>query len=194
MTTWPSLSRSFLLGCDYSQRAVANSHRAGLSETATAAEEKKETAETSTDKSSAPTETADAKQPEESATAPAEPEAAPASEANGTPASAKKSGASKRKSTGAVPEHKSKLSRKKSQIRVTHLDAQPGEYFLARLRSFPPWPSIICDEEMLPQTLLNTRPVTAQRPDGSYREDYADGGKRAHERTFPVMFFETNEL
>ncbi|GKZ39158.1 hypothetical protein AbraIFM66950_011967, partial [Aspergillus brasiliensis] len=114
--------------------------------------------------------------------------------ANGTPASAKKSGAAKRKSTGTVPEHKSKLNRKKSQIRTTHLNAQPGEYYLARLRSFPPWPSIICDEEMLPQTLLNTRPVTAQRPDGTYREDYADGGKRAHERTFPVMFFETNEF
>lgn len=47
---------------------------------------------------------------------------------------------------------------------------------------------------MLPKSLLDTRPVTAQRPDGTYREDYAEGGKRAHERTFPVMFFETNEL
>jgi hypothetical protein len=32
------------------------------------------------------------------------------------------------------------------------------------------------------------------RADGTYREDYADGGKRAHERTFPVMFLETNEF
>jgi hypothetical protein len=77
---------------------------------------------------------------------------------------------------------------------MTNLHAKPGEYYLARLRSFPPWPSIICDEEILPQTLLSTRPVTAMRADGTYREDYADGGKRAHERTFPVMFLETNEL
>ena len=78
--------------------------------------------------------------------------------------------------------------------RITQLDAKAGDYYLARLRSFPPWPAIICDEEILPQTLLQTRPVTAARSDGTYREDYADGGKRAAERTFPVMFLQTNEL
>ncbi|KAB8237984.1 PWWP domain protein [Aspergillus alliaceus] len=152
-------------------------------------EEKKESDEAPAEKPSA-SESTDAKE----GAAPAESETAPAPEANGTPASAKKSGGSKRKSTGAVPEHKSKLNRKKSQARITNLNAKPGDYFLARLRSYPPWPSIICDEEMLPQTLLDSRPVTAQRADGTYREDYAEGGKRAHERTFPVMFFETNEF
>ncbi|KAN0072447.1 hypothetical protein V8E54_009376 [Elaphomyces granulatus] len=44
--------------------------------------------------------------------------------------------------------------------------------------SYPPWPAIICDEEMLPQTLLNTRPVTTKQADGSYRESYADGRMR----------------
>lgn len=77
---------------------------------------------------------------------------------------------------------------------MTHLDAAPGEYYLARLKSFPPWPSIICDEEMLPSSLLNTRPVTTKQADGTYKEAYADGGKRVHDRTFPVMFLETNEL
>lgn len=77
---------------------------------------------------------------------------------------------------------------------MTQLHAKPGEYYLARLRSYPPWPSIICDEEILPQSLLDNRPVTAAQKDGSYRADYADDGKRAHERTFPVMFFDTNEL
>ncbi|KAI9044571.1 PWWP domain protein [Aspergillus affinis] len=165
-----------------------------LLDDATASEEKKQSPEASAEQPSAPAESTDAKKSEEGAAAAAEPEAPAASEANGTPASAKKSGGSKRKSTGTVPEHKSKLNRRKSQVRVTHLDAKPGEYYLARLRSFPPWPSIICDEEILPQTLLSSRPVTARRPDGSYREDYADGGKRAHERTFPIMFFETNEF
>lgn len=74
------------------------------------------------------------------------------------------------------------------------MEVKPGDYVLAHLRSFPPWPSIISDEEILPKSLSDTRPVSAIRPDGTYREDYADGGKKAHERTFPVMFFVTNEL
>lgn len=106
----------------------------------------------------------------------------------------KKSGSSKRKSSG-IPEHKGKkLNKKKSMPKITHLDAQPGEYYFARLKSYPPWPSIICDEEMLPDILVNTRPVTTKKADGTYNEAYADGGKREHERTFPVMFLYTNEL
>ena len=117
-------------------------------------------------------------------------------EANGTPAaSSKKQSNGKRKSTGGVPEHKSKkLNKKKSMQKITHLDAKPGDYYFARLKSYPPWPSIICDEDMLPQTLLSTRPVTTKQEDGTYRADYADGGKKAHERTYPIMFLQTNEL
>lgn len=75
-----------------------------------------------------------------------------------------------------------------------HLDAKPGDYFMVKLKGYPTWPAVICDESMLPQALLATRPQTAARGDGSYREEYADGGKRAKERTFPVMFMATNEL
>ncbi|KAL5362615.1 hypothetical protein BJX96DRAFT_154248 [Aspergillus floccosus] len=160
------------------------------SDNVTTSEDKKEEVGPASEKADAPAKSTDAKE-SGAATAPAEAEAAPEPEANGTPASAKKSSSSKRKSTGGSG---SKLSRKKSQTRITHLHAKPGEYYLARLRSFPPWPSIICDEEILPQSLLTTRPVSAARPDGSYRDDYADDGKRAHERTFPVMFFQTNEF
>jgi len=78
--------------------------------------------------------------------------------------------------------------------KITHLDAQPGEYYLARLKSYPPWPSIICDEEMLPDILLNSRPVTTKKADGTYNEAYADGGKKVADRTFPIMFLHTNEL
>lgn len=164
----------------------------------TTSEEKKEPAEAQAEAPASPTEAAEAKEPEAPAapettsTAPAEPASAP--EANGTPSSADKSKGKKRKSSGNVPEHKAKANRRKSQTRPTNLYAKPGEYYLARLRSYPPWPSIVCDEEILPQTLLETRPVSAMRPDGTYREDHADGGKRAHERTFPVMFLYTNEL
>ena len=139
------------------------------------------------DKATGSDEPADSK-PEAEETAPTD---ANAPETNGTPASAKKSSKDRRRSSGVGDK---KLNRKKSQSRITNLHVKPGEYYLARLRSYAPWPSIICDEDMLPQSLLETRPATAMQKDGTYRPEYADDGKRAHERTFPVMFFETNEL
>ncbi|OJD14881.1 hypothetical protein AJ78_04828 [Emergomyces pasteurianus Ep9510] len=114
--------------------------------------------------------------------------------ANGTPASSKKLSNGKRKSTGGADSKGRKLNRKKSAARITHLDAKPGEYYTARLKSYAPWPSIICDEEMLPPSLLSTRPVTTKQKDGTYKEAYSDGGKRVHERTFPIMFLYTNEF
>lgn len=112
-----------------------------------------------------------------------------------TPSSSKKTTNGKRKSTGGVPEHKSKkLNKKKSMPKMTHLDAQAGEHYFARLKSYPPWPAVICDEGMLPPSLLSSRPVTTKQLDGTYRADFDDGGKRVHERTFPIMFLHTNEL
>jgi PWWP domain len=94
-----------------------------------------------------------------------------------------------------VPEHRSKKASKKKTKPVLHLDAKPGALFLARMKGHQPWPSIICDEDMLPAILIQTRPVTAAQADGSFKkEDYADGGRREHERTFPVMFLFTNEF
>ncbi|KAJ5919041.1 hypothetical protein N7466_009984 [Penicillium verhagenii] len=148
--------------------------------------DEKET-EGQTDKSDAVDDATKAQEEAESASADAEAEAQP----NGTPASVKKSAKDRRRSSGVGEK---KLNRKKSQTRITHLDAKPGQYYLARLRSYAPWPAVICDEEMLPQSLLDTRPVTAMQADGTYRADYAEEGRRAHERTFPVMFFETNEF
>lgn len=136
------------------------------------------------------------KEGEDAAPASSEPaaESAPAPEANGTPASAKKGNNGKRKSTGGVPEHKVKKSKSRKSLKPTHLDAKPGDYYFARLKSYPSWPSIICDEDMLPQSLLSTRPVTTMKADGTYNPDYADDGRRAHDRTYPVMFLHTNEL
>lgn len=109
---------------------------------------------------------------------------------NGTPASSKKAKAGPAKKKGsAIPEHKSKKLNKKKSRPMTNLDARPGEYYFARMKGHPPWPSIICDEEMLPRSLIDTRPVTTKLPDGTYKKpEYADGGKRAYERTFPIMF------
>lgn len=98
-----------------------------------------------------------------------------------------------RKSIGAATP-KGKLSKKASKGRILHIDCKPGDHFFARLKGFPPWPVIIADEDMLPETMLSTRPVTAARPDGSYRFDFAEGGKRVADRTFPVMYLHTNEL
>ncbi|KAJ5922701.1 hypothetical protein N7516_010404 [Penicillium verrucosum] len=161
-------------------------------ETEAATEKKADAeAEAEADKPTTSDEVPEAKADDEAAeAAPADAEAAAPAEANGTPASAKKSSKNRRTSTGATQ----KLSRKKSQSRITHLDAKPGQIYLARLRSYAPWPAIICDEGILPPSLLETRPVTAMQKDGSYKGEYGDDGRRAHERTFPVMFFDTNEF
>ena len=116
--------------------------------------------------------------------------AAGSSATNGTPSSGKRpnAGASHKKK-GGVPEHKSKKLQRKKSRPMTNLDAEPGQYYFARMKGHPPWPSIVCDEAMLPVSLLNTRPVTAKQADGTYKKEaYADGGNRAHERTFPIMF------
>ncbi|PQE20904.1 pwwp domain-containing protein [Rutstroemia sp. NJR-2017a BBW] len=117
--------------------------------------------------------------------------AEPADGTADTPASASKS-KSRRKS--GIPEHKKKLNKKQSKAKMTHIDAKPGDYFFVRLKGYPLWPAIVCDEAMLPTTLLRTRPVTAMRADGTYRADYEDGGPKAKDRTFPVMYLYTNEF
>lgn len=130
------------------------------------------------------------KDAEDPAAEPTSPTTATTAAANGTPLSK-----AKRKSSIGIPEHRSKtLKKKQSKQKITHLDAKPGDFYLARLRSYPPWPAIICDEDMLPEVLLNSRPVTARQADGQYKEPYADGGKKVGDRTFPVMFLYTNEL
>lgn len=126
----------------------------------------------------------------EGASADAEGSAEPTS---GTSASANKPQA--RRKSGGVPEHKGKkLNKKASKAKLTHIDAKPGDYFYVRLKGYPLWPAIVCDESMLPNTLLKSRPVTAAREDGSYRPDFEDGGSKAKDRTFPVMYLHTNEL
>ena len=112
--------------------------------------------------------------------------------ADQTPASSSKD--KKRKSSIGVPEHKVKKLNKKKSMPNLNLECQPGEYYWARLKGYPPWPAIICDEQMLPESLLMTRPVSTTRPDGSLRDDFKEGGKNAKERTFPIMFLSTNEL
>ncbi|KAL8387656.1 hypothetical protein RB595_009759 [Gaeumannomyces hyphopodioides] len=168
------------------------------------------------DAPTAPTEEGDAKKKEVSDAAPDADTAATADESAPTGAGAKTEDAApdaatddgeaakepttpadkskaRRKST-SVTDSRKKLNRKGSRAKILHIDAKPGDYFFIRLKGYPLWPGIICDEDMLPQTLLKTRPVTAARPDGTYREDFADGGKRAADRTFPVMYLFTNEF
>jgi hypothetical protein len=111
-----------------------------------------------------------------------------------TPATPSDKNKSRRKSAGASESKAKKLNKKASKAKIVHLDAKPGDHFFVKLKGFPQWPAIICDEDMLPQALIKSRPVTAAKPDGTYRDDYADGGKRAADRTFPVMYLHTNEL
>ncbi|KAF2799105.1 hypothetical protein K505DRAFT_231757 [Melanomma pulvis-pyrius CBS 109.77] len=117
-----------------------------------------------------------------------------ASAANGTPAS-KKGSNGRRKSGANLPEHKKKTpSKKKKATAELHLDVQPGEIRFVAMRGYQPWPVIVCDEEMLPEILLSKRPVSAKRIDGTYREDFLEGGKNAKDRRYPIMFLGTNEF
>lgn len=120
--------------------------------------------------------------------------AAEANSASAEPASDGTPKDKKKKPVGGVPEHKNKKLGKKKSMPTLRLECKPGEYYWARLKGYPPWPAIVCDEEMLPESLLATRPVSTARPDGSLRDDFKEGGKNAKERTFPIMFLHTNEL
>lgn len=104
--------------------------------------------------------------------------------------SAKTTNANRRKSGAGA----AKGGNKKGKAKATHIDAKPSDHFLVKLKGFPLWPVIICDEEMLPETLLRTRPVSAARPDGTYGDAYAEGGKRTYDRNFAVMYLATYEL
>lgn len=95
---------------------------------------------------------------------------------------------------GAVAKNGKKLNKKASKAKILNVDAKPGDYFYTKLKGYPWWPTIVCDEDMLSRELLNKRPVSAASPDGTYREDFADGGKRVGDRSFAVMFLHTNEL
>ena len=122
----------------------------------------------------------------------ASPPAAAEGAAVATPGSSKPKGTPKahRKSIGGGK----KLNRKASKAKIRHTDAKPGDHFLLKLKGHPEWPVIIADEEMLSTPMINTRPVGAARVDGTYRDDFADGGKKAGDRSFAVMFLHTNEL
>ncbi|KAI4631519.1 uncharacterized protein J4E87_002224 [Alternaria ethzedia] len=125
-------------------------------------------------------------------------DAAPASDApatNGTPAP-KKAANGKRKSGAGVPEHKKKTPAKKGKKPPPELrlNVSPGDMFMVAMRGYQPWPVIVCDEQMLPESLLSKRPVSAKRIDGTYREDFLEGGKNAKDRRYPVMFLGTNEF
>ncbi|EOA89082.1 hypothetical protein ACJQWK_05989 [Exserohilum turcicum] len=124
-------------------------------------------------------------------------EAAPASDApatNGTPAP-KKVANGKRKAAAGIPEHKKKTPAKKAKkAPELRLNVSPGDMHMVAMRGYQPWPVIVCDEEMLPESLLSKRPVSARRIDGTYREDFLEGGKNAKDRRYPIMFLGTNEF
>lgn len=118
-----------------------------------------------------------------------------ANEAAPTEATPAKGAANNRRKSGAsVPEHKKKTPNKKKSAPELRLNVSPGEMYFVSMKGFPPWPVIISDEDMLPESLLSKRPVSAKRIDGTYREDFADGGKHVKDRRYPVMFLGTNEL
>ncbi|KAI1863836.1 uncharacterized protein JN550_009334 [Neoarthrinium moseri] len=119
----------------------------------------------------------------------AEGESAPAA-----PAAVDATPVNKNRRKSAAASTGKKLNKKQSKAKIQHLDAKPGDHFFAKLKGFPPWPVIICDEVMLPQNMLAARPVSAMRPDGTYRDGYEDGGKKVGDRSYAVMYLQTNEF
>lgn len=114
---------------------------------------------------------------------------------NGTPSASKANNNGKRKSGAGIPEHKKKTpAKKKKAAPELRLNVAPGEMYMVAMRGYQPWPVIVCDEDMLPESLLSKRPVSAKRIDGTYREDFLEGGKNAKDRRYPIMFLGTNEL
>lgn len=109
---------------------------------------------------------------------------------NGTPSTGKKD--NKKRKSGAADGKKTPS--KKKPGKEMHLDVQPGQLWWVKTKGYPNWPGIICDEEMLPATLLEKRPVSAIRLDGTYRQDFDDGGKNVRDRRYAVMYLGSNEL
>lgn len=144
---------------------------------------------TETEPEAQPTETTndeEKKDTEPAASGDAETKDAAAAEPAAPKADRRKSGAGEAKGKA--------LNRKGSKAKLNFKDAKPGDHFLVKLKGFPPWPAIVCTDDMIPDVLRNNRPVSAARADGTYTDAYADGGKRSQDRTFPVMYLFTNEL
>jgi hypothetical protein len=93
-----------------------------------------------------------------------------------------------------VPEHKKKTPKKGKAPPELHLNVEPGEMWFVAMKGHPAWPVIVCDDSMLPEALISKRPVSAKRLDGTFREDFREGGKNAKDRRYPIMFLGTNEF
>ncbi|CAO2656959.1 Nn.00g057620.m01.CDS01 [Neocucurbitaria sp. VM-36] len=121
--------------------------------------------------------------------------AADAPATNGTPAG-KKAVNGRRKSGASVSEQNKKKTPAKGKKKAPELrlNVSAGDMFMVAMRGYQPWPVIVCDEEMLPESLLSKRPVSAKRIDGTYRDDFLEGGKNAKDRRYPIMFLGTNEF
>ncbi|KAL5395017.1 hypothetical protein PMIN04_005274 [Paraphaeosphaeria minitans] len=114
---------------------------------------------------------------------------------NGTPVRSKKANKG-RKSAGGVPEHKGKKTpnkKGKKEVKL-NLNTKPGDMWMVAMRGYQPWPVVVADEDMLPESLLAKRPVSAIRIDGTYREDFEETGRNAKDRRYAVMFLGTNEF
>ncbi|KAF2013214.1 hypothetical protein BU24DRAFT_464029 [Aaosphaeria arxii CBS 175.79] len=111
-----------------------------------------------------------------------------------TPNTKKTPNGNRRKSTSKASGGNKKTPAKKKATVTPRLDVEPGDVFFVAMKGFQPWPVIVCDEEMLPEALLSKRPVSAKRIDGTYREDFLEGGKNAKDRRYPVMFMGSNEF
>ena len=65
---------------------------------------------------------------------------------------------------------------------------EPGQYVMAKMRSYPPWPAIVLNQELLPEVLL--------KPGGTGRvknKSLESVGSAAWHTQYPIMFMGTHE-
>jgi hypothetical protein len=65
---------------------------------------------------------------------------------------------------------------------------EPGQYVMAKMRSYPPWPAIVLNQELLPEVLL--KPIGTGRVKNRSLESV---GSAAWHTQYPIMFMGTHE-
>jgi len=110
------------------------------------------------------------------------------------PAAASAAGAA---SSAATPARKTpKPSKKKSLANMKKTPGKnaaaadqrfkPGDYVMAKMRSFPPWPAIVLSKELLPEIML-------AGPAGGKAKSLETIGAAAWETQYPIFYMGTYE-
>jgi hypothetical protein len=91
--------------------------------------------------------------------------------------------AAKKKSVPKPSRKKSLGSTKKSTpAKTTSVKFEPGNYVIAKMRSYPPWPAIVLSKELLPEVMKKGKPKSLETL-----------GPSAWNTQYPILFMGTYE-